>query len=238
MRHFISGGGAQLLLGERGGAASAFAAEAALSFLRGVVQRPCHGPHNVHEDGSGVVADEGGLAVALATDLVSAGWREAAAKVFVEEHLHAVALDKEGVVLVSLLALHPSLAGLVAEGPVGWAAAQLRLSTRHCSSVLPKRYLCPTFAAVPPLTPPRPALTLFLRVAKHLTSLHTSSPPSPARISTMSTTWPSLKSLNCLVLAPFSLSPSTVCVVATAAIVSCRQGAGVRRWWRRGAGSS
>ena len=65
MRHFISGGGAQLLLGERGGAASAFAAEAALSFLRVVVQRQCHGPHDIHEDGPGVVATVAEMTVGL-----------------------------------------------------------------------------------------------------------------------------------------------------------------------------
>ena len=43
------------LLGERGGAAGAFAAEAALGVLRGGVQRPCHGPHDIHGDGPGVV---------------------------------------------------------------------------------------------------------------------------------------------------------------------------------------
>jgi hypothetical protein len=36
---------------ERGGAAGAFAAEAVLSFLCSVVQRPCRGPHDVHGDG-------------------------------------------------------------------------------------------------------------------------------------------------------------------------------------------
>ena len=40
-------------LKERGGAAGAFAAEAAFSLLRGVVQRPCRGPHDVHGDGPG-----------------------------------------------------------------------------------------------------------------------------------------------------------------------------------------
>ena len=93
MRRYISGGGARLL-GERGGAASAFAAEAALSFLRGVMQRPRHGSHDTHGDGPGVVTDKGDLAVTLvgcavnsmlpglaskAADLVSGGWREAAA---------------------------------------------------------------------------------------------------------------------------------------------------------------
>ena len=115
-------GGDARLLGERGGAAGAFAAEAALSFLRGVMQRPRHGSHDVHGDGPGVVADKGDLAVALvgravnsmlpglaakAADLVSGGWREAAANVLVEEHLHAVALDKEGVVVISPFALRP-----------------------------------------------------------------------------------------------------------------------------------
>ena len=38
-----------------GEVAGVFAAEAALSFLRGVVQRPCRGPHDVHGDGPGVV---------------------------------------------------------------------------------------------------------------------------------------------------------------------------------------
>jgi hypothetical protein len=34
--------------------------------LRGIVQRPCRGPHDVHGDGpAGVVAHEGDLAVAL-----------------------------------------------------------------------------------------------------------------------------------------------------------------------------
>ena len=59
-----------------------------------------------------------------AADFVSGGWREAAANVLVEEHLHAVALDKEGVVVISPLALHPALAGLMVEGPVSWAAAR------------------------------------------------------------------------------------------------------------------
>ena len=112
--------------------------QTALSFLRGVMQRPRHGSHDIHGDGPGVVADKGDLAVALvgravncysmlpglaskAADLVSGGWREAAANVLVEEHLHAVALDKEGVVVISPLALHPALAGLVVEGPVSWA---------------------------------------------------------------------------------------------------------------------
>ena len=85
------------------------------------MQRPRHGSHDVHGDGPGVVADKGDLAVALvgravnsmlpglaakAADLVSGGWREAAANVLVEEHLHAVALDKdclEGVVVISPL---------------------------------------------------------------------------------------------------------------------------------------
>ena len=65
-----------------------------------------------------MVADKGDLAVALvgravnsthmlpglvskAADLVSSGWREAAVNVLVEEHLHAVALDEEGVVVIS-----------------------------------------------------------------------------------------------------------------------------------------
>ena len=76
-------------MAERGGAAGAFAAEAALSFLRGVVQRPCRGPHDVHGDGPGMVAHDGDLAVALvgravdsmlpglapkAADLVGGGW--------------------------------------------------------------------------------------------------------------------------------------------------------------------
>ena len=115
--------------------------QTALSFLRGVMQRPRHGSHDIHGDGPGVVADKGDLAVALvgravncysmlpglaskAADLVSGGWREAAANVLVEEHLHAVALDKEGVVVISPLALHPALAGLMVEGPVSWAAAR------------------------------------------------------------------------------------------------------------------
>ena len=36
----------------------------------------------------------------------------------------AVALDKERVVAIALLALHVALAGLVVEGPVGWAVAR------------------------------------------------------------------------------------------------------------------
>ena len=86
-----------------------------------------------------MVAHEGDLAVALvgravdpvlpglapkAADLVGGGWREAAAQVFVEEQVHAVALDKERVVVIALLALHVALASLVVEGPVGWAAAR------------------------------------------------------------------------------------------------------------------
>ena len=39
--------------------------QTALSFLRGVMQRPRHGSHDVHGDGPGVVADKGDLAVAL-----------------------------------------------------------------------------------------------------------------------------------------------------------------------------
>jgi hypothetical protein len=41
--------------------------------------------------------------VSKAADLVSSGWREAAVNVLVEEHLHAVALDEEGVVVISPL---------------------------------------------------------------------------------------------------------------------------------------
>ena len=59
-----------------------------------------------------------------AADLVGGGWREAAAEVFMEEQVHSVALDKERVVVVALLALHVALAGLVVERPVGWAAAR------------------------------------------------------------------------------------------------------------------
>ena len=39
--------------------------QTALSFLRGVMQRPRHGSHDIHGDGPGVVADKGDLAVAL-----------------------------------------------------------------------------------------------------------------------------------------------------------------------------
>ena len=72
---------------------------------------------------------------------------------------------------------------------------------------------------VPPLTPPRPVPQLLVSDEKTLTSTHVSSPLSPVQtlsVSAMSTTWPSLNSLNCLVRAPCALSPSTVCVVATA----------------------
>ena len=44
---------------------------------------------------------------------------------------------------------------------------QPRLSTRHCSSVLPKAYLCPTAATVPPFCVlPSPAPPLFLSAEK------------------------------------------------------------------------
>ena len=105
--------------------------------MRGIMQRPCHGPHDIHAcgDGPGVVADKGDLAVALvgravnsthmlpglvskAADLVSSGWREAAVNVLVEEHLHAVALDEEGVVVISpLLPFTQPLTVLWLRGP-------------------------------------------------------------------------------------------------------------------------
>jgi hypothetical protein len=78
---------------------------------------------------------------------VSSGWREAAVNVLVEEHFHAVALDEEGVVVISpllpftqpLTVLWLSLRGPSARlgGPRG---VQPRLSTRHCSSVCCKAY--------------------------------------------------------------------------------------------------
>ena len=37
--------------------------QTALSFLRGVMQRPRHGSHDIHGDGPGVVANKGDLAV-------------------------------------------------------------------------------------------------------------------------------------------------------------------------------
>jgi hypothetical protein len=61
----------------------------------------------------------------------------------VEEQVYAVALDKERVVVSALIALQVAPAGLVVEGPVCRGrprGAQPKLSMRHCSSVLPKRY--------------------------------------------------------------------------------------------------
>ena len=116
MRRYLSGGGARLL-GERGGAAGAFAAEAALSFLRGVMQRPrLHGSHDIHRDGPNVVTDKGDLAVALQVyrtcGQLHAPWTCVQCGGSCErrvvrsrrqcprggQHLHTVALDEEGVV--------------------------------------------------------------------------------------------------------------------------------------------
>ena len=130
---------------------------------------------------------------------------EAAAEVLVEEQAHLVALDGQRIVVLALPELDVALAGLVVEGAAAWAAPRLAsevCDTRLLSSVLPKPILWPTEAA-PPLVP---QLLVFLSAAKHLNSLQTSSPESPAPISAMSTTWPSLKSLNCLVFAALVLS--------------------------------
>ena len=135
-----------------------------------------------------------------------------------EHDLDTVVLVEQGVVVLALLALHPALAGVVIEGSVALAAPRLAAkvgdSARHLG-VAEAVYLCPTAAVVPPLTPPRPVPPLLVSDEKTLTSTHVSSPLSPDPISAMSTTWPSLKSLNSLVRVPFALSPSTVCVVAT-----------------------
>jgi hypothetical protein len=63
-----------------------------------------------------------------------------------------VVLVEQGAVVLALLALHPALAGVVIEGSVALAAP--RLAAKVGASVLPKPYLCPTAAVVPPLTPP------------------------------------------------------------------------------------
>ena len=71
---------------------------------------------------------------------------------------------------------------------------------RHWSSVSAEEVLVPHLPRHAAVSTTAARAATFLSAAKTLTSLQTSSPLSPAPISAMSTTWPSLKSLNCLVL--------------------------------------
>jgi hypothetical protein len=141
-----------------------------------------------------------------------------APQVLVEHDLDTVVLVEQGVVVLALLALHPALAGVVIEGSAALAASWFAAKVGDAARLLgvAEAVLVPhRCAVVPPLTPPRPVPPLLVSDEKTLTSTHVSSPLSPDPISAMLTTWPSLKSLNCLLRVPFALSPSTVCVVAT-----------------------